>query len=49
MSRALDRILNVEDARHAARRRLPRVLFEYIDRGSEDELSIADNRARLTP
>lgn len=40
-------ILNVEDARQAARRRLPRGLFEYVDRGTEDELSIAANRARL--
>ena len=47
MRRGLNRILNVEDARRAARRRLPRGLFEYIDRGSEDELSIASNRARL--
>ena len=40
-------ILNVEDARWAAKRRLPRGLFEYIDRGTEDEISIAANRARL--
>lgn len=44
---ALARILDVEDARQAARRRLPRGLFEYIDRGAEDEISIAANRARL--
>jgi (S)-mandelate dehydrogenase len=47
-------VLNVEDARRAARRRLPRGLFDYIDRGTEDELSIAGNRraldaVRLTP
>lgn len=40
-------ILNVADARHAARRRLPRGLFEYVDRGSEDEVSMTANRARL--
>ena len=44
---AFARILNVEDARHAARRRLPRGLFEYIDRGCEDEVSILANRRRL--
>lgn len=43
----LSAILNVEDARRAARRRLPRGLFEYIDRGAEDELSIAGNRQGL--
>lgn len=44
---ALAHILNVEDARRAARRRLPRGLFEYIDRGSEDEISIDRNRQQL--
>ena len=44
---ALARILNVEDARRAARRRLPHGLFEYIDRGSEDEISIGRNRQQL--
>jgi L-lactate dehydrogenase (cytochrome) len=43
----LDAILNVEDARRAARRRLPRGLFEYVDRGAEDELSIGGNRRDL--
>ncbi|AOO81999.1 alpha-hydroxy acid oxidase [Bosea vaviloviae] len=40
-------LLNVEDARRAAKRRLPHGLFEYIDRGSEDELSISGNRQQL--
>jgi L-lactate dehydrogenase (cytochrome) len=40
-------VLNVEDARRIAKRRLPRGLYEYIERGSEDEVSIAGNRARL--
>ena len=44
---AFAHILNVADARRAARRRLPRGLFEYVDRGSEDEISIAENRRRL--
>src|SRR5262249_8055395 len=38
---------NVWDAREAAKRRLPRGLFEYIDRGCEDEVAIAANRQRL--
>lgn len=41
---AFRHILNVEDARQAAKRRLPKGLFDYIDRGSEDEISIAANR-----
>jgi L-lactate dehydrogenase (cytochrome) len=40
-------ILNVADARLAAKRRLPRGLFDYVDRGSEDEISIAGNRRKL--
>jgi isopentenyl diphosphate isomerase/L-lactate dehydrogenase-like FMN-dependent dehydrogenase len=32
---------------HAATRRLPCGLFGYIDRGSEDEISIATNRSRI--
>ena len=43
----LNAILNVEDARRAARRRLPRGLFEYVDRGAEDEISIGGNRRDL--
>jgi (S)-mandelate dehydrogenase len=41
----LDRCFNIEDLRQAARRRLPRGLFEYVDRGSEDEVSLRANRA----
>jgi L-lactate dehydrogenase (cytochrome) len=40
-------ILNLWDARKAAQRRLPRGLFEYIDRGTEDEVAITANRRRL--
>jgi L-lactate dehydrogenase (cytochrome) len=40
-------VLNVEDARRIAKRRLPRGLYEYIERGTEDEISIAGNRAGL--
>ncbi|RXT43542.1 alpha-hydroxy-acid oxidizing enzyme [Bosea sp. Tri-44] len=40
-------ILNIADARRAAARRLPRGLFEYIDRGSEDEIAIGTNRRQL--
>ncbi len=35
---------NIADLREAARRRLPRVVFEYVDRGSEDEISARSNR-----
>ncbi len=40
-----DKYLNIEDLRLGAKRRLPRGVFEFIDRGSEDEASLRDNRA----
>ncbi|MEJ8574372.1 alpha-hydroxy acid oxidase [Microbaculum marinum] len=39
--------LNVADYRHGARRRLPRGLFEYVDRGTEDETGLAAIRRSL--
>ena len=38
-------IANVADYREAARRRLPRFLFDYIDGGSYDEVTLAANIA----
>lgn len=43
--RRLARCANVDDLRRAARRRLPRGVFDYIDGGAEDEVSLARNRA----
>ena len=42
---ALDRCYNVADLRSAAQRRLPRGVFEFVDRGSEDEVALRNNRA----
>lgn len=36
--------VNIEDLRILARRRLPRVIFEYIDGGADGEVTLADNR-----
>jgi L-lactate dehydrogenase (cytochrome) len=41
--RRLDRVINVEDLRALARRRLPAPLFHYIDGGSEDESNVLGN------
>jgi L-lactate dehydrogenase (cytochrome) len=38
---SIARALNYSEVRRLARRRLPRGLFEYIDRGSEDEAGLA--------
>ncbi|MES3000485.1 MAG: alpha-hydroxy acid oxidase [Pseudomonadota bacterium] len=40
----IDRCHNVEDMRRAARTRVPKGIFEYVDRGSEDEVALRDNR-----
>ena len=40
-------ITNVEDLRQIARRRIPRALFDYVDRGSYDELTLRANRRDL--
>lgn len=37
--------INIDDFRAAARRRLPRALFDYIDGGAEDERTIRANQA----
>ncbi|NLD68928.1 MAG: alpha-hydroxy-acid oxidizing protein [Limnobacter sp.] len=44
-SRAAIAALSIGDLRRLARRRLPRSVFEFIDGGAEDELTLADNRA----
>ena len=36
----LSAALNIEDVRKLARRRLPRGIFDYIDRGAEDEVGL---------
>jgi L-lactate dehydrogenase (cytochrome) len=38
-------IVTIEDLRTAARRRLPRPLFDYIDGGAEDEVTMRGNSA----
>src|SRR5205814_7729969 len=37
------RVMNIEDLRRAAKRRLPRVVFDYIDGGAEDEWTLRAN------
>jgi L-lactate dehydrogenase (cytochrome) len=45
MSRVLasHRVVCIEDLRQAARRRLPRVVFDYIDGGAEAERTLTEN------
>ena len=39
--------LNISDLREQASRRLPRGVFEFIDRGCEDDVAIRNNRSAL--
>lgn len=43
----LARARNIADLRALARRRLPRMVFDYIDGGADDELALRRNEARL--
>ena len=36
---------NIEDLREIARRRVPKGMFEFVDRGAEDEVALRNNRA----
>src|SRR5438034_7553869 len=40
---ASPRAVNVEDLRPIARRRLPRVVFDYLDGGAEGEVTLREN------
>jgi L-lactate dehydrogenase (cytochrome) len=40
----LARRVTIEDLRRAARRRMPRAVFDYIDGGAEDEVTMRRNR-----
>jgi len=37
------RVINIHDFRRLARRRLPAVVFAYIDGGAEDEITLREN------
>ena len=41
--RDLSHITNIEDLRKAARRRLPRGVFDYLDGGAESEITLREN------
>ena len=54
MSRNGSNAYSIEDLRLAAKRRLPRAIFDFFDGGAEDEITLRDNatayqRLRLAP
>ncbi len=42
--RAPERLITVEDYRRTARRRLPRMVWNYVDGGADDRRTLQDNR-----
>ena len=40
---SIARAVNIEDLRHIAKRRLPRVVFDYIDGGADAEITLREN------
>src|SRR5688572_15845972 len=40
----LTKALNIDDLRQTARRRLPRVVYDYLEGGSEDHVTVKANR-----
>ncbi len=47
MKRVIARCHSVEDLRQAARRRLPRAVFDYVDGGADAESTLGANRTAL--
>jgi L-lactate dehydrogenase (cytochrome) len=41
--RSTARVVNIEDLRRRAKRRLPRVVFDYLDGGADDEITLREN------
>src|SRR5437899_10515374 len=37
------RVVNIEDLRNLARRRLPKMVFDYLDGGAEAEITLREN------
>ncbi len=47
-TRRLNRCLTIDDLRRLARRRLPGVVFDYVDGAADDEVTLAANRAAFS-
>src|SRR6267142_4953563 len=42
-SRLSSRVINIDDLRRIARRRLPPVVFDYLDGGADGEITLREN------
>ena len=47
MSDLSRKALNIEDLRRMAKRRLTKAIFNFVDRGSEDDIALRHNREAL--
>lgn len=45
MTQNIAKAYSIEDLRRAAKRRLPRAVFDFFDGGAEDEITLRDNEA----
>ena len=45
--RAIAKAINIADLKRLARRRLPRILFDWVEGGAEDERGLARNEAQF--
>lgn len=43
--RPLDQLISVEDYRRRAKRRVPKMIWAYVDGGADDEISLRENQA----
>ena len=44
MSKDILGVYNIEDIRQKAKKRLPKGIFDYVDRGAEDDIALRNNR-----
>ena len=47
MPAAIKNVLNIADLRDLARKRLTKALFDFCDKGSEDQINMRANRIAL--
>ena len=45
--KSIDKALNIAELRELAKRRLPRMIFDYIDGGADDEIALRTNTSRF--
>ena len=45
MSKDILGVYNIEDIRQKAKKRLPKGIFDYVDRGAEDEIALRSNHS----